>query len=81
MRLLRSRRASARVLLALASAVSRASRSSSNSSRASLALRSAAEVLEHHSRTHGLEGVDAMLASIKNEFARAEAELNQLLGK
>jgi histidine phosphotransfer protein HptB len=44
-------------------------------------LRVAAEKLEHQSRTHGLGDVAAFLAAVKQEFARAQVELNKLIGK
>jgi histidine phosphotransfer protein HptB len=44
-------------------------------------LRAAAEKLEHHSRTGGLGGVAPLVAEVKQEFSRAQAELNKLVGK
>ncbi len=44
-------------------------------------LRAVAEKLEHESRTKGLGGVDALVAEVKAEFARAQAALTTLIGK
>ncbi|HVU32316.1 MAG TPA: Hpt domain-containing protein [Opitutaceae bacterium] len=41
-------------------------------------VRSVAERLEHQSRTAGLGDVAALVAQLKTEFARAEAELKRL---
>lgn len=43
-----------------------------------MALRNVAESLEHQSRTTGLADVPALLASLKLEFGRANAELKKL---
>lgn len=45
------------------------------------ALRTAAEKLEHTSRLHGLTDVGSLLAAVKTEFARAQTELNAIIGK
>ena len=45
------------------------------------ALRSAAEKLEHRSRTGGLGDVTALVAEVKQEFTRAQVELAKLAGK
>jgi hypothetical protein len=42
-------------------------------------LRSVAERLEHQSRKDGLVSVAPLVAEIKAEFARAEAELKKLI--
>jgi HPt (histidine-containing phosphotransfer) domain-containing protein len=44
-------------------------------------VRAVAEKLEHQSRTQGLGAVTALVAELKTEFTRAEAELNKLIGK
>jgi HPt (histidine-containing phosphotransfer) domain-containing protein len=51
----------------------------SSSNLGATALRAAAEKLEHQARTAGLNGVGELLAAIKVEFARAQAELNRLI--
>ena len=43
------------------------------------ALRTAAEKLEHHARTQGLVAVEAFVAEIGAEFARAETELKKII--
>lgn len=53
----------------------------SSANLGAVALRSAAEKLEHHARTHGLTDVAALIGEIKAEFARANAELSKLIGK
>lgn len=42
-------------------------------------VRSVAEKLEHQSAREGLDNVAALLAELKTEFARAQAELSKLL--
>ncbi len=44
-----------------------------------LQLRAAAEKLETHSRKEGLTAVDAMIAAIKDDFARSKAELERII--
>lgn len=44
-------------------------------------VRSVAEKLEHQSRTEGLGAVVPLIAELKSEFARAEAELKKLIGQ
>ena len=44
-------------------------------------LRTEAEKLEHHSRKAGMAGVDAMIATIKTEFIRAQDELQRICGQ
>jgi hypothetical protein len=44
-----------------------------------VALRAAAEKLEHHSRSQGLRDVVALLDAVKHEFSRAQAELEKLV--
>ncbi|MDP3068830.1 MAG: Hpt domain-containing protein [Opitutaceae bacterium] len=46
-----------------------------------VALRAVAEQLEHHSHMHGLTDVAGLIAKIKVEFARAQAELNSIVGR
>lgn len=46
-----------------------------------VALRTAAEQLEQHSRQQGLANVAPMVATIKTEFARAQTALNKLIGQ
>jgi HPt (histidine-containing phosphotransfer) domain-containing protein len=53
----------------------------SSSNLGALALRAAAEKLEHHARSNGLNDVATMLADVKDQFARAHAALTTLLGK
>jgi HPt (histidine-containing phosphotransfer) domain-containing protein len=53
----------------------------SSANLGAMALRAAAETLEHRSRAAGLSGVTPLVADIKAEFARAQAELAKLLGK
>lgn len=53
----------------------------SSSNLGAVALRAAAEKLEHHARTHGLAGADTMISAVRVEFTRAEAELNRLMGR
>ena len=52
----------------------------SSSNLGAAALRAVAEKLEHHSRS-GLAGLAPLIAEVKTEFARAQAELNKLVGK
>lgn len=52
----------------------------SSSNLGAMALRGAAEKLEHHARLHGLTDVTAMVAEVKAEFTRAESALKALLG-
>ena len=51
----------------------------SSSNLGALALRAAAEKLEHQARAQGLGGVETLLTAVKTEFARAQAELTALL--
>ena len=44
-------------------------------------VRAAAEKLEHHSRAQGLAGVAPLMAELKSEYSRAEAELSKLIGR
>lgn len=53
----------------------------SSSNLGAVQLRAAAEKLEHHSRTQGLNGAGEMIAAIRTEFARAETELNRLIAR
>ena len=42
-------------------------------------VRAVAEQLEHHSAKQGLDGVAPLMATLKTEFARAQAEFAKLL--
>ena len=53
----------------------------SSSNLGAMALRAAAEKLEHQARSDGLANVETLLASVKTEFARAHAALATLIGK
>src|SRR5258708_7808192 len=53
----------------------------SSANLGAMILRSAAEKLEHQSRTDGLVGVGALVEEIKTEFTRAETELRKLIAK
>lgn len=53
----------------------------SSANLGAVALRASAEKLEHLSRTKGLGEVTALVASVKVEFSRAQAELQALIGK
>lgn len=53
----------------------------SSSNLGALALRAAAEKLEHHARGHGLKDVAPLLAEVKEQFTRAQAALTTLLGQ
>jgi HPt (histidine-containing phosphotransfer) domain-containing protein len=53
----------------------------SSANLGAMALRAAAEKLEHESRTKGLGDVATLIALVKSEFARAERELNALIAK
>ncbi len=52
----------------------------SSSNLGAVALRNVAEKLEHHARTHGIDGTSSSVAEIKGEFERARIELAKLLG-
>ena len=52
----------------------------SSSNLGANALRAVAEKLEQQSRS-GLTDVAPLIATVKTEFARAQAELNKLIGK
>jgi len=51
----------------------------SSSNLGAMALRAVAERLEHQSKQSGLTGLESMLAELKGEFARAAAELGQII--
>ena len=53
----------------------------SSSNLGAMALRAAAEKLEHRARSAGLGEVSALLAEVKVEFARAHAALTSILAK
>lgn len=53
----------------------------SSANLGAMALRAAAEKLEHESRTHGLRDVGALVAQVKQEFDRAHGELSTLIAK
>lgn len=52
----------------------------SSSNLGAAVLRAAAETLEHHARSDGLNGVGPRVAAVKAEFERAAAALKGLLG-
>lgn len=51
----------------------------SSSNLGAMALRAAAEKLEHQSKTSGLGNVTSLIDAVKSEFSRAQAELGRLL--
>ena len=53
----------------------------SSANLGAVALRAVAEELEHRSRVQGLGDVAGLIAQIKAEFARAQTDLNALLGR
>lgn len=53
----------------------------SSSNLGAIGLRTAAEKLEHLARTQGLGNVASLVAQVKAEFSRAQAELAMLVGK
>ena len=53
----------------------------SSSNLGAVALRAAAEKLEHHARTQGLDGTVEMISAVRREFTRAEAELNRIIAR
>lgn len=53
----------------------------SSANLGAIGLRVAAEQLEQQSRTKGLSDVGALVAVIKTEFARAQAELSALIAR
>lgn len=53
----------------------------SSSNLGATGLRAAAEKLEHQARTQGLGNVSGLVAQVKAEFSRAQAELSTLVGK
>jgi HPt (histidine-containing phosphotransfer) domain-containing protein len=53
----------------------------SSANLGAMALRAAAEKLEHQARTEGLTDVVALMTSLKTEFERAHAALTALLAK
>jgi HPt (histidine-containing phosphotransfer) domain-containing protein len=53
----------------------------SSSNLGAIALRSAAEKLEHAARLQGLSDVAGLLADVKSEFTRAQAALSTLIAK
>jgi hypothetical protein len=44
-----------------------------------VALRAAAENLEHHARSDGLDGIAVHTAAVRTEFERAQAALKALV--
>lgn len=52
----------------------------SSSNLGAIVVRSIAEKIEHDSRNKGIESSDGLLAELKQEYARAEAELKKLIG-
>lgn len=53
----------------------------SSSNVGAMALRAAAEKLEHEARVQGLGGVSILLRDVKSEFGRAQAALTLLITK
>jgi HPt (histidine-containing phosphotransfer) domain-containing protein len=53
----------------------------SSSNLGALALRAAAEKLEHHVRVQGLADAGPLLAAVKTEFDRAHTELTTLIAR
>lgn len=53
----------------------------SSSNLGAMALRAAAEKLEHLSRTQGLGGVIPLVAHLKTEFGRAQSELARIIAR
>jgi HPt (histidine-containing phosphotransfer) domain-containing protein len=53
----------------------------SSANLGAIALRAAAEKLEHEARTKGLSGVAALIEQVKSEFSRAQGELNTLIAR
>lgn len=51
----------------------------SSSNLGATIVRNVAEKIEHDSRAAGLEGAHALIAQLKQEYARAEAELKKLI--
>jgi HPt (histidine-containing phosphotransfer) domain-containing protein len=51
----------------------------SSSNLGAMALRAAAEKLEHQARSDGLKNVAGLLADVRTEFARAHAALTTLI--
>lgn len=51
----------------------------SSSNLGAMTLRAAAEKLEHLAKTSGLYGVAPLIASVKEEFVRTQAELGRLI--
>jgi HPt (histidine-containing phosphotransfer) domain-containing protein len=52
----------------------------SSSNLGAMALRAAAEKLEHQARSQGLVDVAPLVATVKSEFARAQSALKALIG-
>ena len=53
----------------------------SSSNLGAMVLRTAAEKLEQHARSRGLADIGELLATVKTEFNRAQAELTALLAR
>ena len=53
----------------------------SSSNLGAMALRYAAEQLEHHARAQGLRNVSALMAGVKAEFERAQVALTAMIAK
>ena len=53
----------------------------SSSNLGAMALRAAAEKLEHEARAQGLANVSPLVVGVKTEFGRAQAALDSLLAK
>ncbi len=52
----------------------------SSSNLGAVAVRNVAEKIEHDSRSKGFEGAESLIAQLKHDYARAEAELKKLIG-
>jgi histidine phosphotransfer protein HptB len=51
----------------------------SSSNLGAMTLRAAAEKLEHHARTTGLNEVGGLVSAIKEEFTRTQAEITKIV--
>lgn len=52
----------------------------SSSNLGATVVRAVAEKIEHDSRSQGVEGGERLIVELKQEYARAEAELKKLIG-
>jgi HPt (histidine-containing phosphotransfer) domain-containing protein len=53
----------------------------SSANLGAIALKAAAEQLEHHSRSHGLTDVNELVGKVKAEFGRAQTALAPIMTK